>query len=177
MTAISRPGTAVNNQWATNTVTLIDNPVIAPSSAGDGDFVKADHKDDNKEQIYGGFIPDAVASLSEIYTLINSITVHTRCRDDDGFDTTLDKRLLINGVWTSVQQINYGTLGPFGWFSATFAGAWDPLHVDAVQCGLRVGSNPELQMAVLYLEHDGNLRASAGAAVTSGTSLSVSPRL
>lgn len=155
MSTNGRPGTEVNAAWDSPAVGNIDDNVTTPT-AGDGYVAVADNKDDNAEQIYGGFTWDA--DLATTYSSITSIKWHVRCKDDGGYDLTLDARIKINGSWTSAQQITY--TGSFAAYELEFTGSWSPAHVAACEVGNLIGSNPELNVDWLYLEVDGVLAGS-----------------
>lgn len=176
MTEVIRPSTQINSAWDTPTVGNIDDPVVT-GQAGDGLVASCDVGDDNAEQIYGGFTHATAASLAEIYSEINTITVHIRARDIGGLDTDVDVRVLVNAVWTSQVNVDISA-GSFTWYFASWgSGSWDPADVDDIQLGIKVGNNPELEFDVVYIEVDGTEASSGGSAVSSGTRLTIGPRL
>lgn len=150
---ILRPTLAVNTQFDTSNVLLIDDNVEAPT-AGDGTTVEADFQDDDEEQIYGDFEHESLASVAEAFDHVTSVKVHVRVQDQGGSDDWVDVRILIDGVWESAQRIT--ATGTMAWYEKEFTDPdWDPVDIDDIQVGLAVGSNPDMFFDVLYLEVDG----------------------
>ncbi len=156
MTEILRPTTAVNSEWEDYAVTLIDEVVTQPS-AGSGDTIYCDFKDDDEEQQYGGWEHAVEASIADLYLTVTSITVWMLCGDDGGSDDWIDVRVKSNNAWGPYERITVtGTWASMTWKSVTFVGAWDGAALDSMELGLLCGMSPELKVDVLYLEIDGN---------------------
>ena len=143
------PTVDVNSNWDTPTVTLIDEQVTQPT-AGSGDFVIADPNNDFGRQVYGTFKNASGDAPSVDFTTITSIKVWCYCKDDGGGDTTLDVDIEIDAVVETPQQFTY--TGSLVWYSKEFTGSWSASDVDAMEVGLTTGSNPDLNLDVLYVE-------------------------
>jgi hypothetical protein len=152
MTEIIRPGNASGIIWDTPTVTLIDDDVIQPT-AGDGSYANTDFKDDNDAQVWNQFTHANGSGLSELYSSITSIKVWAYARDAGGQDEDLINSIWVSGGWSS--ETTWLTTGSFAWYSTEYTGTWSPTDIDDIQVELKVASNPDIQLDVLYVELDG----------------------